>query len=596
MKKLKATASILFMLLSVVVQVSAYPPKGAKPVTDPTVVINDFQSHLQKIPYLSDAGMTTLNHEIDEHIKCLKNWSDKEEYAKEHDLYHYLKEQRDSVSTYHDYSETIVSDFLRSYQFADAEKETTCRDSLKAVLSDRLGKIETSLNFLDREMNGGNEKSFFDGLDWKTIAVCVIILLLIGVLYLLFKKKSQPATPVPAAPANRVASSQGNNGDAGIIVRRKTATILKKQSLEDVIGNPNYLQIDAADFTYESAVRRIYIKNTCIIDIYEMYAEDLSRPDNPKEDGCMVLGRWVYDNESQEYYVSLEQIVLPGDDAVFAEYELNFGGKIKLRVLEQLRKLRRETNFQYDLTCWIHSHPGLGVFFSVSDVSVQTQLKHPSHPNFLTAIVVDILTPKQDLGIFTYRRDTTINSKNDLKKLYSLQEWYEWAVNSMNGNTDNTDKGNEEVKEFSREDFFDTLADATERKKECQAIGLSREAIIDMCMAISEQYSGLVALVHGHENALEEKKEYTATVLSNSEQADKADLIGCFVVDNHLSIPSIRKAVDNYLDRIKFVLFYSPAEGILTTIPVEGNELSTNENNYGEQKLEDLKLWTRRKA
>ena len=164
------------MLLSVVVQVSAYPPKGAKPVTDPTVVINDFQSHLQKIPYLSDAGMTTLNHEIDEHIKCLKNWSNKEEYAKEHDLYHYLKEQRDSVSTYHDYSETMVSDFLRTYQFADAEKETTCRDSLKAVLSDRLGKIETSLNFLDREMNGGNEKSFFDGLDWKTIAVSVMLL------------------------------------------------------------------------------------------------------------------------------------------------------------------------------------------------------------------------------------------------------------------------------------------------------------------------------------------------------------------------------------------------------------------------------------
>ena len=84
--------------------------------------------------------------------------------------------------------------------------------------------------------------------------------------------------------------------------------------------------------------------------------------------------------------------------------------------------------------------------------------------------------------------------------------------------------------------------------------------------------------------------------MPSSEQADKADLIGCFVVDNHLSIPSIRKAVDNYLDRIKFVLFYSPAEGILTTIPVEGNELSTNENNYGEQKLEVLKLWTRRKA
>ena len=56
----------------------------------------------------------------------------------------------------------------------------------------------------------------------------------------------------------------------------------------------------------------------------------------------MVLGRWVHDPESNEYYVSLEEIVLPGDDAVFEEYALNFGGKIKLKVLEQLRKLRRE--------------------------------------------------------------------------------------------------------------------------------------------------------------------------------------------------------------------------------------------------------------
>ena len=163
-----------------------------------------------------------------------------------------------------------------------------------------------------------------------------------------------------------------------------------------------------------------------------MYAEDLQKPENPKEDGCMVLGRWVYDSESQEYYVSLEQIVLPGDDAVFAEYELNFGGKIKLKVVELLRKLRRETNFQYDLTCWVHSHPGLGVFFSNSDVTVQMQLKHPSHPNFLTAIVVDILTPDMDLGIFTFKRDETINSRNDLKKMYSLREWYEWAIENMN--------------------------------------------------------------------------------------------------------------------------------------------------------------------
>ena len=145
----------------------------------------------------------------------------------------------------------------------------------------------------------------------------------------------------------------------------------------------------------------------------------------------MVLGRWVHDTESGEYYVSLEQLVMPGDDAIFKEYELNFGGKITLSVLEQLRRLRRETNMQYDLTCWVHSHPGLSVFFSNSDLNVQMQLKHPTHPNFLTALVVDTLTPKEDVGIFTLRRDGNINSKNELTKMYSLKEWYAWAQKSL---------------------------------------------------------------------------------------------------------------------------------------------------------------------
>ena len=155
-----------------------------------------------------------------------------------------------------------------------------------------------------------------------------------------------------------------------------------------------------------------------------MYAEDLRNPNNPKEDGCMVLGRWVLDDSTGKYDVTLEHAIMPGEDAVFKEFELNFGGKIKLRVAEKLRILRRETNLQYDLTCWIHSHPGLGVFFSNSDNGVHMQLKHPSHPKFLTAMVIDILTPQQDLGIFTFKQDLTVNSKNDINKLYSLEELY----------------------------------------------------------------------------------------------------------------------------------------------------------------------------
>jgi hypothetical protein len=61
------------------------------------------------------------------------------------------------------------------------------------------------------------------------------------------------------------------------------------------------------------------------------------------------------------------------------------------------------------------------------------------------------------------------------------------------------------------------------------------------------------------------------------------------------SYPTIKNAIASYLDKIKFVLVYSIADGMLTSIPVIANELCTDESYYGEQPLEELKIWTRRK-
>ena len=53
--------------------------------------------------------------------------------------------------------------------------------------------------------------------------------------------------------------------------------------------------------------------------------------------------------------------------------------------------------------------------------------------------------------------------------------------------------------------------------------------------------------------------------------------------------------VSNDFSNIKFILFYSTADDTLTAIPVIDGQLSVNEDSYGEEKLEDLKIWTRRK-
>lgn len=412
---------------------------------------------------------------------------------------------------------------------------------------------------------------------WIWFVILPIVLLCAAFFFYMYTKRKKSSTPITF-----VSASDTNTGSNDIVVRRKTSSILRKQSLEDVLDNDNYMKIDCNDFCNDSAVRHIYIKNTCIKDIYNMYAEDLRNPDNPKEDGCMVLGRWVHDEETGEYYVSLEEIVLPGDDAVFTEYELNFGGKIKLKVSEKLRKLRRETELQYDLTCWVHSHPGLGVFFSNSDCNVQMQLKHPTQPKFLTAIVIDILTPQQDLGIFTFKHDMSINSKADIKKLYSLEEWYKWAVESKRSS-------------FKTEDQYDTLSNAKSHSNRCHGIELTNGAVIDMDMLVSNPDDEAVKLVHGFTNRQMETVTHVVVKVSGNETEPDNELLGCFVMVSHCSIPSVRKAIADYLNKINFVMVYSTVDGSLTTIPVIFKDLCTDEKYYGEQQLEDLKIWTRRK-
>lgn len=410
------------------------------------------------------------------------------------------------------------------------------------------------------------------------LGIGIVGLIVIAVITVLVGKRKKRVNPIPNWTVERKTDSDGSN----IVIRHTTSAVQRRQYIEDVIGNDNYLEIDCNGFVNDSAVRSVYIKTSCIKAIYNMYADDLRNPENPKEDGCMVLGRWIQNKKTKDYYVTLEHVVFPGNDAVFTEYELNFGGKIKMEVREKLRKLRVETDLQYDLTCWVHSHPGLGVFFSNNDCSVQNLLKHPSHPNFLTAIVVDILTPQQELGLFTFKHDGTINARTEMKQLFSLEEWYQWAVE-------------QERNSFNAEDYRNTLENAKQYGNDCHGIELSNGAIIDMSQLAVERGGELVSTVYGYSIDRKGAKEYVAVKVTDEKNVVGCSPVGCFVMVTHCSIPSVKKAVAQQLGDIKFVLVYSTSDGLLTSIPVVDGNLCTDENYYGEQQLEDLKIWTRRK-
>lgn len=541
-----------------------------------TVIIQDFKKFLDTTGYYSPEQIELESESIDQFIDELQRGADRQYVESASPDTIVMASNLDNNSKNVD---SLITRFLNRYSNRDKED---LRKEMTDILNERLENHKNNLYKLKEAVAEWEQNQ--PKHNWPLISLIVgIVAILAGLIswFIGRKKKSDSLyMPTPAHQAGRQQRSRAS--DKEIVVRRKTTSILKKQSLENVNDNPCYLAINCADFCASSAVRRIYIKNSCIKDIYNMYAEDLRNPENPKEDGCMILGRWVHDKEKNEYYVSLEEVVKPGDDAVFSEYELNFGGKIKLKVSEKLRRLRRETDLQYDMTCWVHSHPGLGVFFSNQDNIVHMQLKHPTHPHFLIALVIDILTPEQELGIFTFKPDGTLNSKADLTKMYSLEDMYKWAIES-------------ERNTFKREDHFDTLAHAKQHENTCHGVHLSNSAIIDIDKLVVEHENGMAGMVHGFVQQEGCYSEIAVSAVCQEEKIPDNELVGCFIITNYCSIPTVRKAIEPHAGKIRFALVYSTADGLLTTIPVNGRELLVDETYYGEQKLEELKIWTRRK-
>lgn len=559
MKHIYRIAFVMSLLLSIVTMAHAQKFKNVKRNADGSynknVVIETFKSYVDT-------------------VKLLPTTSDKNS--------DFVRSFFDNLPYSNDYGIVVKTGDEDSKEVSDKEWDEISQECIKL--------LEAKQAQVAKEKNEAEQKEKKPKLTYKKILLRIGlpilgVLIIAAVVFLLLrsKKKNQPSFPTDNyIPYNGPTNNGNNNGGNDLIIRRKTSSVLHKQSLDDVIDNGNYMALNCSEFCNDTAVKTMYIKNSCIMDIYNMYAEDLRNPNNPKEDGCMVLGRWIHDEKLDEYAVSLEEVVFPGDDAVFAEYELDFGGKIKVKVNEKLRKLRRDTNLQYDLTCWVHSHPGLGVFFSNTDCSLHLLHKHPTHPKFLTAIVIDILTPQQELGVFTFKHDLSINSKADLKQLYSLEEWYKWAVES---------KRNAVI----FEEHYNTLENAKSRNNRCYNLQLSNSAIIDMDLIATNQDRDSIYFVHGFSKEQNGQTTNVAVKIENTDTLTDNELVGCYMVVTHRSFPTIKNAVAKYLDKIKFVLVYSIADGMLTTIPVIFNDLCADESYYGEQPLEELKIWTRRK-
>ena len=246
------------------------------------------------------------------------------------------------------------------------------------------------------------------------IGIAGLLLVLLAVFLALKKKKK------------KVHDTSKETNDPNIISVITDESVKYENGLQHVKERINeYMTFDMDMVFADTAVNKVYMNTGLIKKLYDFFNGSLEADGRTNETGCFILGCWDYEEgRNHRYDISLEEMVEPGDDADFGEYSLNFGKKISVNMASVIDNLQQKSKRDYVLTCWMHSHPGLGLFLSNQDLVVQQQLTYSDHRNRLIAIVIDTNTPDYKLGFFTAKADGKMNNKEEVKRWFSFEEIY----------------------------------------------------------------------------------------------------------------------------------------------------------------------------
>lgn len=247
---------------------------------------------------------------------------------------------------------------------------------------------------------------------WLVIGV-VLLLLLVGVFFFLKRRKK----PIESSKEQKGPNVLSMITDESVVYDKGLEHVLKREK--------EYLKFDMSQVFDDTAIDKVYFSTDLVKKLYDFFNGSLEEGGRTNEAGCFILGCWdhVKGNKGR-YDISLEYMVEPGDDADFGEYSLNFGKKIGINMASVIDTLGQKSKRDYVLTCWMHSHPGLGLFLSNQDLIVQQQLAYSDHRKRLLALVIDTNTPDFKLGFFTPKVDGKMNNQEEVKQWFSFEEIY----------------------------------------------------------------------------------------------------------------------------------------------------------------------------
>ena len=365
---------------------------------------------------------------------------------------------------------------------------------------------------------------------------------------------------------------EDSDADSAITLVTGLSEVRKKAGMD-------YYEIDMQSICDDTSIRYVYFSRKCILDINKFFSGFLKYDDKTDETGCFLVGRWDYSQDSKQYDISIETLVEPSDDAVYGEYILDFGAKIGITLNYAIENLCEKTGNEYVHTAWMHSHPGLGLFLSSQDLSVQSQLAHSQHQKRMLAIVIDSNSPDLQMVFFAPKHNGEMNNDKDVKQLLSLEALYQWAKTSPNDKK--TQTGIRSYYEIPLSSEPGKLA----------KILFGGSAIIETDAVIMPDAIGLQGYFYG----VIHPKEIVIDDFNDREQ-ETGKPVSCFVVVPQLSN---REVLMNYLpvmNRFDFSIIYCMKDGNIYVLSKnERKRYPDITDKIPSAPLLKMKEWTRRK-
>lgn len=420
----------------------------------------------------------------------------------------------------------------------------------------------------------------------KTLPIAMLSLIAIALLLLVFGLVFYTRIILQNKKLEQIKKEKQSSGESGLVIIEEAVDyvapsyVVGLSEVKAKVGS-DYYKIEMKSISEDSGIQNVYISRKCILDIYKFFSDFLKYEQKTDETGCFLVGLWEYipDTQQQVYNISIEELVEPSDDAVYGEYNLNFGAEIGISLNDIIEKLREKTGNEYVHTAWMHSHPGMGLFLSAQDLNVQSQLAYSSHRNRMLAIVLDSNTPDLKMAFFAPQKEGGMNNDKDLKQTISLETLYQWAKTPVRVQKSSA---------VGQNYFSVKLLSANSKINE---ILFSGSAIIDMDTTLMPDVSGLQGYFYGTEYSNEISFD---DFLESEKEVTKP--LGCLLVVQYFDCRQIQIEHASLLERFDCAVVYCTETGNIHLLAKdEQKQYPNTEAQIAFASLMKMKEWTRRR-